>query len=58
MSGKFFGVKQNTGAAGADGADGDATAYTAANAADWNGSAPTTIADALDRLAAALGPIA
>lgn len=32
--------------------------YTAAVAADWSGSPPATIAEALDRLAAALGPIA
>lgn len=31
--------------------------YTAANATDWSGTAPTTVAAALDRLAAALGPI-
>lgn len=31
--------------------------YTANNPADWNGSPPTTVAAALDRIAAALGPI-
>ena len=36
----------------------DAAPYTAAVPADWSGSAPTTIKDALDRIAAALGPIA
>lgn len=36
----------------------DSLPYEAANAADWSGSAPTTIAEALDRIAAALGPIA
>lgn len=34
------------------------TAYTPANASDWTGTAPTTVAEALDRIAAALGPIA
>jgi len=33
-------------------------AYTAAVPANWSGSAPTTIKDALDRIAAAVGPIA
>lgn len=33
-------------------------AYTPAVSGDWTGSAPTTIAAALDRIAAALGPIA
>lgn len=32
--------------------------YTAADAGDWSGSAPTTVKAALDRIAAALGPIA
>jgi len=32
--------------------------YTAGNAADWTGGAPTDIKTALDRIAAALGPIA
>lgn len=32
--------------------------YTADNPADWSGSAPATIGAALDRIAAALGPIA
>lgn len=31
--------------------------YTAASASDWDGSAPITIKAALDRIAAALGPI-
>ena len=31
--------------------------YSAADDADWSGNAPTTIAAALDRIAAALGPI-
>ena len=33
------------------------TSYSAADAADWNGTAPTTIKEALDRLAAAAGPV-
>jgi hypothetical protein len=32
--------------------------YSAATPADWSGSAPATVGEALDRLAAALGPIA
>lgn len=32
--------------------------YTPADAADWNNDAPTSVKEALDRLAAALGPIA
>jgi hypothetical protein len=32
-------------------------AYAAAVAADWSGAAPATIKAALDRIAAALGPI-
>lgn len=35
-----------------------ATAYTPAVAADWSGDPPTTVQEALDRIAAALGPIA
>lgn len=31
--------------------------YTPANLADWSGTAPTSLADALDRIAAALTPI-
>lgn len=31
--------------------------YSAASSTDWSGTAPATIAEALDRLAAALGPI-
>lgn len=34
-----------------------AVRYSAANAADWSGSAPATIAEALDRLAAFVGPV-
>lgn len=37
---------------------GDEVEYTPAVGANWTGSAPTTIAQALDRIAAALGPIA
>ena len=33
-------------------------AYSPAAPADWTGSPPTTLAEALDRIAAALGPIA
>lgn len=36
----------------------DGTSYTPAVAADWTGTAPTTVQEALDRIAAALGPIA
>ena len=32
--------------------------YEPADAADWNNDAPTSITEALDRIAAALGPIA
>lgn len=32
--------------------------YTAAVSADWSGAPPATVAEALDRIAAALGPIA
>jgi hypothetical protein len=35
---------------------GDGT-YTPAVIAHWNGTAPTTIAEALDRIAAFIGPI-
>lgn len=31
--------------------------YSAANPADWSGSPPTTVAEALDRVAAGLGPL-
>ena len=49
----------------ADSADGAAqgastaggTTYSPANASDWTGVPPTTVAEALDRVAAALGPI-
>lgn len=34
-----------------------ATSYTAASAANWNGSPPATVAEALDRIAAKIGPI-
>lgn len=37
---------------------GEATAYTPSNVSDWSGTAPSSLQDALDRLAAALGPIA
>jgi hypothetical protein len=52
------GIQGVPGNDGADGVNGDATAYTAANSVNWSGNAPLTIAEALDRLAAALGPIA
>jgi acyl-CoA reductase-like NAD-dependent aldehyde dehydrogenase len=44
-------------------AEARASAYSAASSADWSGSPPATIAEALDRIAAAissstLGPIA
>ncbi len=32
-------------------------AYSPSTPSDWSGSPPTTIAEALDRIAAALGPI-
>ena len=32
--------------------------YDAANATDWSGSEPESLKEALDRIAAALGPIA
>lgn len=32
-------------------------AYTASTPADWSGSPPATIAEALDRLAALVGPV-
>jgi hypothetical protein len=32
--------------------------YTPADVADWSGTAPSSLQDALDRIAAALGPIA
>jgi len=34
------------------------TAYAPASPADWTGTPPATLAEALDRIAAALGPIA
>ena len=33
------------------------TSYTAASSANWNGTPPTSIANALDRIAAHSGPI-
>jgi hypothetical protein len=39
-------------------ADLESKAYVAADAADWSNDAPATVKEALDRLAAALGPIA
>lgn len=38
--------------------DAESQAYTAADALDWSSNAPATIKAALDRIAAALGPIA
>ena len=35
----------------------DAVTYTPASAADWNGTPPATVGEALDRIAAMLGPI-
>jgi hypothetical protein len=35
----------------------EAVAYTPANVSDWNGSAPTSLQDALDRIAAFVGPV-
>ena len=35
----------------------EAQPYNAAVPADWSGTAPTTVKEALDRIAAALGPI-
>jgi hypothetical protein len=40
------------------GGTGDGVSYTAASAANWSGSPPTNLKDALDRIAAAIGPIA
>jgi len=34
------------------------TAYAPASPANWSGLPPSTLAEALDRIAAALGPIA
>ena len=51
----------STGFAGSDDATNNrtviTTAYTPGTVANWNGTAPTSIANALDRLAAHLGPI-
>lgn len=51
----------STGFAGTDDATNNrtviTTAYVPAIVANWNGTAPTSIANALDRLAAHLGPI-
>ena len=41
-----------------DGLDLGASSYTPADSANWTGADPTTIAEAIDRIAAALGPIA
>lgn len=38
-------------------ATGSGSSYSAADAADWNGTAPSTVKEALDRLAAAAGPV-
>jgi len=46
------------GATGPTGATGASASYTPADSADWTGADPTTVAEALDRIAAALGPIA
>lgn len=35
----------------------DVGGYSAANAAHWSGTPPTTIAEALDRIAAMIGPV-
>jgi hypothetical protein len=35
----------------------EAATYAPASSTDWSGSPPSTIAEALDRIAAALGPI-
>lgn len=35
----------------------EATEYTPANVSDWSGTAPTSLQNALDRLAAAAGPV-
>ena len=42
---------------GDDGAPGAASSYTPANPSDWSDTAPTTIAEALDRIAAHLSPV-
>lgn len=34
-----------------------ATLYSASTPADWSGDPPATIAEALDRIAAAVGPV-
>jgi hypothetical protein len=41
-----------------DASEGDAANYTPSDSANWTGTDPTTIAEAIDRIAAALGPIA
>jgi hypothetical protein len=41
-----------------DGLELGASPYTPADSANWTGADPTTIAEAIDRIAAALGPIA
>lgn len=35
-----------------------ATEYTPGNVSDWSGAAPSSLQDALDRIAAAVGPVA
>lgn len=41
-----------------DGLELGASPYTPADSANWTGADPTTIAEAIDRIAGALGPIA
>ena len=57
------GIQGIAGPQGPTGTPGSASAYSAGNTGDWSGSAPITIAAALDRIAAAIaagttGPIA
>lgn len=40
-----------------DGLDASQIAYTPASDADWNGDPPATVAAALDRIAAFVGPV-
>lgn len=35
----------------------EGTSYTPANVVHWNGTAPTTVQQALDRIAAMIGPV-
>lgn len=57
------GAAGNTGAAGATGANGStgaagaAGSYVPANVVNWSNNAPASISDALDRIAAQIGPI-